>query len=76
MRAMPRVGGGATTDTSARIELKLRVVPEDAIVHLDDMQIPTQPFAASFPMDKAGHKLTVRRDGYEFNASSVIILDS
>lgn len=26
--------------------------------------------------EEAGHKLTVRRDGYEFNASSVLIIDS
>ncbi len=70
----PSEGTRPAADESARIELKLTVTPKDALVHLDDMQIDRLPFAASFPKDKAGHKLTVEAPGF-VTKSQVVVFD-
>jgi serine/threonine-protein kinase len=56
----------------ALIQLRIGAAPADATIYLDDVEVPSNPFAAKFPRDGTGHRIRVEADGYAPEARLVV----
>jgi serine/threonine-protein kinase len=56
----------------ALIQFRIGAAPAEATIYLDDVEVPTNPFAAKFPRDGTGHRIRVEADGYAPEARLVV----
>ena len=54
------------------IELRVAATPASAKIFLDDVEVPSNPFAAKFPRDGTGHRIRAEADGYAPEARLVV----
>jgi serine/threonine-protein kinase len=67
------VAGAASSEAAARlIELRISAAPATARIFLDDVVVPSNPFAAKFPRDGTGHRIRVEAEGHAPEARLVV----
>lgn len=68
----PQASAAAPAPPRALVELRIEVTPPDARIFLDDVAVPSNPFAAKFPRDGTGHRIRAEATGYTPDARLVV----
>lgn len=68
----PQASAAAPAPPRALVELRIEVTPPDARIFLDDVAVPSNPFAAKFPRDGTGHRIRAEAAGYTPDARLVV----
>jgi serine/threonine protein kinase len=54
----------APLDVRPSVHVAARATPDDAILYLDDAELPGNPYAGAFPKDTLDHRVRASRAGY------------